>query len=50
VLEGDTARQVRQLLRERGMLPMAVSEVMERERRSPAASACGAASARPTSR
>jgi general secretion pathway protein F len=33
VLEGDTARQVRQLLRERGMLPMAVSEVVERERR-----------------
>jgi general secretion pathway protein F len=34
VLEGDTPRQVRQLLRERGMLPLAVSEVMERERRS----------------
>lgn len=33
VLEGDTARQVRQLLRERGMLPMAVNEVVERERR-----------------
>jgi general secretion pathway protein F len=33
VLEGDTARQVRQLLRERGMLPMAVQEVVERERR-----------------
>jgi general secretion pathway protein F len=32
VLEGDTARQVRQLLRERGMLPMSVSEVVERER------------------
>ncbi|HRP87184.1 MAG TPA: type II secretion system inner membrane protein GspF [Gammaproteobacteria bacterium] len=32
VLEGDTARQVRQLLRERGMLPMAITEVMERER------------------
>ncbi|MFU8896287.1 MAG: type II secretion system inner membrane protein GspF [Gammaproteobacteria bacterium] len=31
VLEGDTARQVRQLLRERGMLPMAIREVMERE-------------------
>jgi general secretion pathway protein F len=34
VLEGDTPRQVRQLLRERGMLPLDVSEVMERERRS----------------
>lgn len=32
VLEGDTARQVRQLLRERGMLPMAITEVVERER------------------
>ncbi len=32
VVEGDTARQVRQLLRERGMLPMSVSEVVERER------------------
>jgi len=34
VLEGDTARQVRQLLRERGLLPMSVSEVVERERSS----------------
>ena len=33
VVEGDTARQVRQLLRERGMLPMSVSEVMDRQRR-----------------
>ena len=33
VLEGDTARQVRQLLRERGLLPMTVDEVEERERR-----------------
>ncbi len=33
VLEGDTARHVRQLLRERGMLPMTVNEVVERERR-----------------
>jgi len=32
VLEGDTARQVRQLLRERQMLPMSVSEVMDRQR------------------
>jgi general secretion pathway protein F len=32
VVEGDTARQVRQLLRERGMLPMNITEVMERER------------------
>jgi general secretion pathway protein F len=31
VLEGDTARQVRQLLRERGLLPMEVSEVVERD-------------------
>ena len=38
VLEGDTARQVRQLLRERGMLPMAISEVMERESRGTRAS------------
>ena len=34
VLEGDTARQVRQVLRERGLLPTAVNEVMERQRRS----------------
>lgn len=33
VLEGDTARQVRQLLRERGMLPMAINEVVERQQR-----------------
>src|SRR5690606_38596572 len=32
VLEGDTARQVRQLLREREMLPLSVAEVVERER------------------
>jgi general secretion pathway protein F len=32
VLEGDTARQVRQVLRDRGMLPVAINEVMERER------------------
>jgi len=31
VMEGDTARQVRQLLRERGLLPMEVNEVVERE-------------------
>jgi general secretion pathway protein F len=31
VMEGDTARQVRQLLRERGLLPMDVNEVVERE-------------------
>ena len=33
VLEGDTARQVRQLLRDRGLLPTHVNEVMERQRR-----------------
>lgn len=31
VLEGDTARQVRQLLRERNLLPVTVSEVSQRE-------------------
>jgi general secretion pathway protein F len=31
VLEGDTARQVRQLLRERQLLPLTVTEVAERE-------------------
>ncbi|MGH8218612.1 MAG: type II secretion system inner membrane protein GspF [Steroidobacteraceae bacterium] len=31
VLEGDTARQVRQLLRERQLLPVSVSEVAQRE-------------------
>ena len=31
ILEGDTARQVRQLLRERQLLPIAVTEVAERE-------------------
>ena len=41
VLEGDTARQVRQLLRERGMLPMSISEVVERERRTAGASGRG---------
>lgn len=34
VVEGDTARQVRQLLRDRGLLPTQVNEVMERQRRS----------------
>ena len=33
VVEGDTARQVRQLLRDRGLLPTQVNEVMERQRR-----------------
>ncbi len=32
VLEGDTARQVRHLLRERGLLPMEISEVAEKDR------------------
>ena len=31
VLEGDTARQVRQLLRERQLLPLRVAEIAERE-------------------
>lgn len=31
VLEGDTARQVRQLLRERNLLPVSVTEVSQRE-------------------
>lgn len=31
ILEGDTARQVRQLLRERQLLPLAVAEVAQRE-------------------
>jgi general secretion pathway protein F len=34
VLEGDTARQVRQQLREQGMTPLHVEEVAERESRS----------------
>lgn len=33
VLEGDTARQVRQSLREQGMTPLAVEEVQKREER-----------------
>jgi general secretion pathway protein F len=36
VLEGDTPRQVRQLLRDRGLLPTQINEVMERQRRSAA--------------
>lgn len=31
ILEGDTARQVRQTLRERGLLPLAVDEVAEKQ-------------------
>jgi len=34
VLEGDTARQVRQQLREQGLTPLSVEEVAERESRS----------------
>jgi general secretion pathway protein F len=33
VLEGDTARQVRQLLREQSLLPVSVSEVAQREQK-----------------
>ena len=35
VIEGDTARHVRQLLREQGLLPVAVNEVEEKERGGP---------------
>lgn len=35
VIEGDTARHVRQLLREQGLLPVAVNEVEEKERSGP---------------
>ena len=31
VIEGDTARHVRQLLREQGLLPVSVDEVLEQE-------------------
>ncbi|HEX7416954.1 MAG TPA: type II secretion system protein GspF, partial [Steroidobacteraceae bacterium] len=31
IIEGDTARQVRQLLRERELLPVAVAELAQRE-------------------
>ena len=30
VLDGDTARQVRQTLRDRGLIPLAVAEVVEK--------------------
>jgi general secretion pathway protein F len=33
VLEGDTARQVRQLLRDQALLPLAVSEVSQTEQK-----------------
>ena len=33
VIEGDTARHVRSLLRERALLPVTVAEVAEREAR-----------------
>ena len=35
VIEGDTARHVRQLLREQGLLPVTVDEVEEKERTGP---------------
>ena len=51
VLEGDTPRHVRQLLRERQLLPVEVAEVEHRGARSRAAnSRCGAASRASTSR
>ncbi len=37
LLEGDTARQVRQTLRDRGLLPLDVAEVAEKEAGSPGA-------------
>ena len=37
VLEGDTARQVRQLLREQALLPVVVTEVSGEQKRSRAA-------------
>ena len=37
ILEGDTARQVRQTLRDRGLLPLDVAEVAEKESGSPRA-------------
>ncbi|MFL6549858.1 MAG: type II secretion system protein GspF, partial [Povalibacter sp.] len=33
VLEGDTARQVRQLLREKNLLPVAIQEVAQEEKK-----------------
>ena len=33
VLEGDTARQVRQLLREKNLLPVAITEVAQEEKK-----------------
>ena len=33
LLEGDTARQVRQLLRDQSLLPVTVNEVVQQERR-----------------
>src|SRR5690606_38036738 len=35
LLEGDTAKHVRQLLRERELLPVSVTEVARREKRRP---------------
>lgn len=45
VLEGDTARQIRGKLRERGWIPLEVEEVVERERKGRAFSIGGGASA-----
>ena len=50
VLEGDTARQVRQLLREQQLLPVTVSEVAQKEakrQRAVHASCSGVSAARP---
>lgn len=44
VMEGDTARQIRAKLRERGWIPLEVEEVAERERKSRAFSFGGGAS------
>ena len=51
VLEGDTARQVRQLLREQQLLPVTVTEVAQSEaKRAALPSVSRAASRPPTSR
>ena len=51
VLEGDTVKHVRQLLREKKLLPVTVAEVKHGEaKRDRAASACGAEFPHPISR
>ena len=51
VIEGDTPRQVRQLLREQGLLPVAVDEVVEQKQHRTRAARCALApAARPERR